>query len=353
MATIRKIRVLVVDDSALMRQLLSAVLQQDPAIEVVGTAADPFLAREKIRRLHPDVLTLDVEMPGMDGLAFLELLMRLRPMPVVMVSSHTDHGAQATLRALDLGAVDFVAKPRNGPRRSVAPFEAELRAKVREAAGARVRPPASRSPALVPLSPGDAEHGVIAIGASAGGTQAIHEIVAALPAETPGIAVVQHMPAGFTALFAAHLDSRSRMTVREAHDGDRLCRGTVLIAPGGMQMELARHPGGFAVRVHRGAPVNHHRPSVDVLFESVAQSAGADALGLLLTGMGADGARGLLALKRAGAHTIAQDEASSTIFGMPAQAIQLDAAREVLGLDQMAARIARWASAKSRVETCS
>lgn len=340
----RKVRVLVVDDSALMRQLLTALLQQDSGIQVVGAAADPHIAREKIKHLQPDVLTLDVEMPNMDGLTFLEKLMRLRPMPVVMVSSLTERGTEATLRALELGAVDFVAKPRDNLREGMQELADEICAKVHMAAQARARTLSETPPAIGELFSGDSTcERVVAIGASAGGTQAIGEILAMLPEQTPGIAVVQHMPPKFTTLFAAHLNSRSRLDVREAQNGDRLSRGTALIAPGGHHMALMRDGGGYAVRVYTGAPVNLHQPAVDVLFDSAARCAGAEALGILLTGMGSDGARGLLAMKQAGAHTIAQDEASSVIFGMPEQAIRLGAARDVVGLDQMARHIAHWA----------
>lgn len=344
----RKIRVLVVDDSAVMRQLLAAVLNADPGIEVVATAADAFIARDKIKALNPDVLTLDVEMPGMDGLTFLERLMRLRPMPVVMLSSLTERGARSTLRALELGAVDFVTKPRGNVHDGLHALAAEIRLKVRAAAGARVHAAAaavSYAPDVLhdPIAPHGTDARVVLMGASAGGTQAIAEILTRLPTQTPGIAVVQHMPPRFTALFAANLDHRCRLDVREAQDGDRLSPGVVRVAPGGYQMALARDRHGCYLRVYPGAPVNLHRPSVDVLFESAARAAGAGALGVLLTGMGSDGARGLLAMRTAGAHTIAQDEASSVIFGMPEQAIRLGAACEVVSLSRIAERIVRWA----------
>jgi two-component system chemotaxis response regulator CheB len=341
----RKTKVLVVDDSALMRQLLTALLHQDPAIQVVGAAADPFIAREKIKHLRPDVITLDVEMPGMDGITFLEKLMRLHPMPVVMVSSLTQRGAETTLRALELGAIDFVTKPRDDLRNNLHTIAQELCDKIHMAAHAHVRMHAENLPQLAEPAPqsGAAER-MVAIGASAGGTQAIGEILAVLPHDSPGIAVVQHMPPKFTTLFAAHLNDHSQLEVREARDGDRLKRGTVLIAPGGHQMAMTRADGGFVARVYRGEPVNLHQPAVDVLFDSVAKCAGAEALGILLTGMGADGAKGLLAMRQAGADTIAQDEATSVIFGMPDQAIKLGAAREVIALDRIARRILHWAT---------
>jgi two-component system chemotaxis response regulator CheB len=340
----RKIKVLVVDDSALMRQLLTEILQKDPAIEVIGSAADPYIAREKIKKLKPDVLTLDVEMPGMDGLTFLEKLMRLHPMPVVMISSLTEKGAGATLRALELGAVDFVAKPREGVREGMQTLVDDICSRIHTAALAHVRAPAETStPLPAPPEPPVQLERVVVMGASAGGTQTIAEILAVLPKQAPGIAIVQHMPPRFTALFASNLNNRCAMDIREARDGDRLTRGVVLIAPGGFQMSVMRDRSGFFVSVYEGAPVNHHCPAVDVLFESAARHLGRDALGILLTGMGSDGARGLLAMKEKGAYTIAQDEASSIIFGMPDQAIKLGAAREVLGMDMMARRILQWA----------
>ena len=349
MSDSRKIRALIIDDSALMRQVLTTVLHQDPEIHVVGTAANPLIAREKIKSLKPDVLTLDVEMPGMDGITFLEKLMRLYPLPVVMVSSHTEKGAMATLRALDLGAVDFVAKPQGGVREGMSiDLMDEIRAKVRAAAGAHVRPapPArvvkSRIPSA-PVMPADCRAGIVVIGASAGGTQAISEIMAKLPRSTPGVAIVQHMPPKFTASFAERLHDQSDLEVREAKSGDRLQPGVALVAPGGYHMALMRAGGGYAVRVYEDEPVNRHRPSVDVLFDSVARIAGADALGIILTGMGSDGARGLHAMRMAGAHTIAQDEKSCVVFGMPEQAIRQGAVCEVVPLDRIAERIADWA----------
>lgn len=344
----KQIKVLVVDDSALMRQVLTAVFQQDPGFHVVGTAANPLIARDKIKSLKPDVITLDVEMPGMDGITFLEKLMRLRPLPVVMISSHTDKGTLTTLRALELGAVDFVAKPQYGMREGLnADLMDEIRAKVRAAAGAHVRPspvttvPKSRH-ATQAVAPAGCRDGVIVIGASAGGTQAISEIMAKLPRSTPGIAIVQHMPPKFTTSFAERLNTQSDMEVREAKGGERLLPGVALIAPGGCQMALVRAGNGYAVRVYEGEPVNRHRPSVDVLFDSAARVAGPEALGIILTGMGSDGARGLRAMRQVGAHTIAQDEKSCVVFGMPDQAIRLGAASQVVSLDRMAERIVEW-----------
>jgi len=350
----KKIKVLIIDDSALMRQLLTAIFHEDPDLHVVGTAANPLLAREKIKTLKPDVLTLDVEMPGMDGITFLEKLMRLHPLPVVMVSSHTEKGASATLRALDLGAVDFVTKPQGGLRDGISrELMEEIRAKVRAASGAHVRPaPVQQAVQKVqPLSSTlICREGVIVIGASAGGTQAIAEILARLPPRMPGIAIVQHMPPKFTASFAERLDNHCQLEVREAKSGDRLKSGIALIAPGGMHIALIRAGGGYAVRVYEDEPVNRHRPSVDVLFDSTARIAGNNALGIILTGMGSDGARGLRAMKTAGAHTIAQDEKSSVVFGMPDQAIRQGAATEVVPLERIAERLVDWASQDEQSE---
>ena len=349
MSDARKIRVLIVEDSALMRQLLTAIFQEDPAFEVVATAADPLIARQKIKDLQPDVLTLDVEMPHMDGITFLEKLMRLRPMPVVMISSLTQRNAEATLRALELGAVDFVTKPANGMRDCLSELADEIRTKVRMAALARVRvtiaDPVAPAPAMAPVNSRNAVgEGVIAIGASAGGTQAIMAILRGLPADMPGIAIVQHMPPKFTALFAEHLNRSCALDVREATDGEKLMPGMARVAPGGRQMALARANGGYVLRVYDGPAVNLHRPSVDVLFHSVAQMTAAKTMGVLLTGMGSDGAQGLKAMHGAGALTVAQDQASSVIFGMPDQAIRLGGVREVLALERIAARIQQWSA---------
>ena len=332
------VKVLVVDDSALVRQLIPGLLAGDPDIEVVGTAADPFIAREKVKRLSPDVLTLDVEMPRMDGLTFLQNLMRLRPMPVVMVSSLTEHGAAVTLDALGLGAVDFVAKPRLDVARGLAEYAGLLREKVKQAARANVVP---LSPRQAPPRDGGLSHyrttdRLLAIGASAGGTEAIRHVLAAMPADAPAVVIAQHIPAAFSRKFAERLDKHSRMTVVEAVDGGQLLAGHAYLAPGGRHLRVQRNGARWQCRLDDGDLVRGHRPSVDVLFESVARQAGGNASAALLTGMGDDGARGLLALHEAGASTIAQDRASSVIWGMPGAAVALGAARQVLSLECVA-----------------
>ena len=337
----RPVRVLVVDDSALVRQLMTELLGADPGIQVVGSAADPYIAREKIKLLSPDVLTLDVEMPRMDGLTFLRNLMRLRPMPVLMVSTLTQAGAQVTLDALALGAVDFVAKPKLDIERGLTDYAAVLVEKVKHAARARVARFASE--------PTDARYDgpigyrttdrLLAIGASAGGTEAIREVLARMPADAPAIVIAQHIPAAFSGPFAERLNRHSRMTVLEASDNQPLLAGHAYVAPGGRHLRVVRSGARWLGRLGDDEPVRRHRPSVDVLFKSVAAHAGANASAALLTGMGDDGARGLLALRTAGANTFAQDEASSVVWGMPGAAVALGAADEVLPLSQIAHRL--------------
>ncbi|HMA15648.1 MAG TPA: chemotaxis response regulator protein-glutamate methylesterase [Kiloniellaceae bacterium] len=335
----RPVRVLVVDDSALVRTLVSELLGADPGIEVVGTASDPYIAREKIKRLSPDVLTLDVEMPRMDGLTFLRNLMRLRPMPVLMVSSLTEAGAAVTLDALALGAVDFVAKPRIDIARGLAGYGELLVEKVKLAARARVGRIATAEPRREgPIGYRTTER-LLAIGASTGGTEAIREVLEQMPADAPATVIVQHIPAAFSASFAERLDRHSRMTVLQAEDQQPLLPGHAYVAPGGRHLRVARSGARWICRLGDDEPVCRHRPSVDVLFESVAAHAGRNASAALLTGMGEDGAAGLLALRRAGAATVAQDEATSVVWGMPGAAVALDAAAEVVALGQVAARL--------------
>jgi two-component system chemotaxis response regulator CheB len=337
------IRVLIVDDSALVRKILGEELARHADIEVVGTAPDPYVAREKIARLRPDVLTLDVEMPRMDGLSFLAKLMRHFPLPVVVVSSLTPRNSETAIRALALGAVDVIGKP--GSSLAAAGVVDELARAVRTAAAARVpRRPEPAAAAAAAARPGAAApppalavdlvttHKVLAIGASTGGTQAIESVLRALPANAPGTVIVQHMPEHFTAAFAKRLDGLCPMNVREAQDGDAVVPGVALIAPGGRHMVLQRSGARYVARIKDGPPVHHQRPAADVLFQSVARHAGRNAVGVILTGMGADGAKGLLAMREAGAHTIAQDEASCVVFGMPKEAIKLGAACQVAPL---------------------
>jgi two-component system chemotaxis response regulator CheB len=354
-----RIRVLVVDDSALMRELLVSLLSRDPQIEVVSAVADPVAAVARLKQSPVDVMTLDVEMPRMDGLTFLEKLMRAFPLPVVMISSLTERGAATTFRALELGAVDFVAKPRLDVQSGTVDMAAEIIRKVKGAARARVRPrsyahlqgaaaaPATAA-ALTPMPTRDAliksTHKVIAIGASTGGTEALRELLCALPPDSPGIVIVQHMPARFTQSFAQRLDGLAAVRVREARDGDRILPGHVLIAPGDFHMQVARSGAHYGVRVFSADPVNHHRPSVDILFDSCARYLGANAVGVILTGMGADGAHGLRAMHGAGARTIAQDEATCVVFGMPKEAIALGAVDEVLGIEQIPGALLRAAT---------
>jgi two-component system, chemotaxis family, protein-glutamate methylesterase/glutaminase len=334
--------VLIVDDSSLMRQLLTQILSSDPELEVVGAAGDPFIAREKIKALHPDVLTLDIEMPRMDGLTFLEKLMRGHPMPVVMISSLTDKGAETTLRALSLGAVDYVSKPKLDVSTGVIEQAEEIVAKVKAAARVKVREVKTHSATAAVLPAGyhfSATHKVVAIGASTGGTEALKDLLSPLPADFPGVVMVQHMPEAFTRPFSERLNSLCRIRVQEARDGDRILPGHALLAPGGHQMEVVRRGMEYAVRVYRGERVNRHLPSVDVLFCSCARQLGKNAIGVLLTGMGADGAKGLLEMKEAHAFTIAQDEATCVVFGMPREAILLGAAEQVLALGRIPAAL--------------
>jgi len=341
-APARRVRVLVVDDSALMRQVLTRALGADPGLEVVGAAPDPYVARDKIKALSPDVLTLDVEMPRMDGLAFLERLMRARPMPVVMVSSLTESGCATTLRALELGALDFVTKPKVGLAESLDVLTAEVVEKVKAAAGARLRAPRPAAAGAAPAIQAGlfrTTDTVLALGASTGGTEALREVLTALPPDAPGIVVVQHMPERFTRAFADRLDGLCAVRVKEAEEGDRVLPGHVLIAPGNHHMRVRRDGATYRVHLSQEDPVNRHRPSVDVLFDSAAAALGPNAIGVIMTGMGNDGARGLLAMRRAGARTVAQDEASCVVFGMPKEAIALGAAAHVVPLGQIPAML--------------
>ncbi len=332
------IKVLVVDDSALIRVLLTELLGGNDDISVVGVAPDPLVAREKIKALNPDVLTLDIEMPHMDGLSFLEKIMALRPMPVLVISSLTQKGADAALRALELGAVDYVAKPLRDLRHGMQELRDELVAKVRAAARARVRPRTPGSGAPLPQRRASATR-LVAIGASTGGVEALHELLMAMPASAPPILVTQHMPAGFTASFAHRLDNECAMIVTEAIDHAPVVAGHIYIAAGGYHLELARAGTGWCCRSRHGPPVSGHVPSVNVLFNSVAAAAGPAATGVILTGMGSDGAEGLLAMRQVGARTFGQDEASSVVYGMPKAAKLLGAVQQEVPLSRLAEAI--------------
>lgn len=340
------IRVLVVDDSAVARETLVQELGKAPGIEVVGTAPDPYIARDKIVRLKPDVLTLDINMPRMDGLTFLRKLMRYYPMPVVVVSSLTEAGGEMALKAIDAGALEVISKP--GPGYSAAEMAVDLKEKIRAVALAEVHgaPEPRDETGVEPIQVDTTADmgGIIAIGASTGGTKALEEILTAFPGNAPGTVVVQHMPAMFTASFAARLNTICAVEVREARDGDRVQPGMVLIAPGNFQMVVRGRNANFRVDIRSGPRVHRHRPSVDVLFKSVARSAGGRALGIILTGMGSDGADGLLEMKRAGAFTIAQDEKSSVVYGMPAEAVKRQAVSKILPLNRIAAAALRQAA---------
>jgi two-component system, chemotaxis family, protein-glutamate methylesterase/glutaminase len=350
-ATDKKIRVLVVDDSALMRHVLSEILNSDPDIEVVGTASDPYFAREKIKQLNPDVLTLDVEMPKMDGLQFLRNLMRLRPMPVVMVSSLTQRGAGVTLEALELGAVDFVSKPEIDIAEKLRTYTDEIVRKVKIASVAKVSrltEAAERAPNRrnVIKPPGGNLHfkttdRILAIGASTGGTEAIRVVLEKLPADTPGTVIVQHIPGMFSSSFANRMNDCSEMTVTQAEDGQRILHGHVYIAPGDRHLTVKRDGARYycCLSDPDAEPVSGHKPSVDALFHSVADQIGHNAIGVILTGMGKDGAEGMLAMKNAGAKTMVQDEASSVVWGMPGAAAKLGASDEILPLTKIAPRI--------------
>ena len=340
------IKVFLVDDSALMRQTMQHLLQADDSIELIGVAPNPLIAAPLIRKNPPDVLLLDIEMPGMDGLTFLRQQMAERPIPTVICSTLTETGSKIALDALSAGAVAVVTKPRLGLKQFLEDSRQELVQALKTAARSRPRlmsaaPRASSasSAQAQPVLHALAVNKPVVLGSSTGGTQAIEQIVLGLPPDCPGIAVVQHMPANFTAMYARRLDELCEVSVREAKDGDRMERGLVLIAPGGLHMRLQKTGGQYFVKISDGPPVNRHKPSVDVLFQSAAECAGRDVLGLILTGMGNDGARGMQLMHNQGARTIAQNEESCVVFGMPMEAIKLGAADEVVPLKEMAGRI--------------
>ncbi|AGW92717.1 MULTISPECIES: protein-glutamate methylesterase/protein-glutamine glutaminase [Cupriavidus] len=353
--TAAKIKVLCVDDSALIRSLMTEIINSQPDMEVVGTAPDPLVARDLIKRLNPDVLTLDVEMPRMDGLDFLERLMRLRPMPVLMVSSLTERGSEITMRALELGAVDFVTKPKLGIRDGLLEYTDTIADKLRAAARARVRaaaqPTAAAEAAPMLRSPLLSTEKLIILGASTGGTEAIKEFLMPLPPDSPAVMIVQHMPAGFTRSFAQRLDGLCRITVKEAVHGERVLPGHAYIAPGDSHLRLARSGANYVAHLSQEAPVNRHRPSVDVLFDSAAEHGGKNVIGVILTGMGKDGARGMLRMREAGAYNLAQDEHTCIVFGMPKEAIAAGGVHEVVPLPAMTQRVmARLATYGTRAQ---
>jgi len=381
MAVTGRIRVVVVDDSALVRSILKTVIDAQPDMQCVGVAQDPYVAREIIRELNPDVITLDVEMPRMDGLDFLEKLMRLRPMPVVMVSTLTERGAETTLRALELGAIDFVAKPRLGVAQGLQELTTEIAEKIRIAVRARVSRRAGMAPAAGsatgasasngpasltsgmtrtgsapggaagPASPIAASQGaariysrvstekIIAMGSSTGGTEALREVLSMMPADGPAVMITQHMPPGFTRNFADRLNTLCRMRVKEAEDNERVLPGHAYIAPGGRQMRVRRSGANYMVQIDDGPPVNRHKPSVDVLFRSVAEQVGKNAIGVMLTGMGRDGADAMRVMRDAGAWNLAQDEASCVVYGMPREAVAAGAVEEIVPLNKIAEHI--------------
>jgi two-component system, chemotaxis family, protein-glutamate methylesterase/glutaminase len=334
------IRVLIVDDSALMREMLSNMLSADPAFEVVGTAPDPLVAREKIKRLNPDMITLDIEMPNMDGIEFLRRLMALRPTRVLMISTLTARNADITLKALEIGAIDCLEKPHDMGEAGLAAFRAELLSAARVVGTARL-PQRNGAPEPRMAAPSQPlGSGIIGIGSSTGGVEALITLFSALPPLLPPVVVVQHMPAKFTTSFSRRLDTMSALKVREARDGEILGPGDAVVAPGGQHMEIRRtRDDRFLVSLSPGDPVSGHCPSVDVLFASLARSAGPRAVGVILTGMGRDGAEGMLAMHRAGAHCIGQDEASSLVYGMPRVAFEMGGVHEQVALSRIPSRI--------------
>ncbi|KQU54997.1 chemotaxis protein [Bosea sp. Leaf344] len=360
--TRQPIRVLIVDDSASVRQVMTQVLQEDPGIAVIGAAADAFAAARRLQAELPDVIILDIEMPGMDGLTFLRKIMAQRPIPVIICSTLTEAGSRALFDALEAGAVDVLPKPRIDTRNALMETADRLRHAVRAAAQARLRPREARIPiekkntADVIMPPPvasrvrQATDRIVCIGISTGGTETLREVLEQLPAQCPGMAVVQHMPEKFTLAFARRLNGICAMEVKEAEDGDELGAGRVLIAPGNRHMLLQRVGQQYRVAIKDGPPVSRHRPSADVLFRSAAQYAGANALGLIMTGMGDDGARGLLEMRKAGSRTLAQDEESCVVFGMPKEAIEIGAAERIVPLARISQELMAWLGTGSAAE---
>ena len=363
----KKVKVLIVDDAALMRKLLTEILSSSPQIEVVGTAIDPFIARDKIKSLKPDVITLDVEMPRMDGVTFLKNLMRLHPLPVVMISTLTEDGADITLEALESGAIDYIPKPKADFEHSISDYAKDIIEKVIAASQVNVsnierRIKSVNKMKVTPKLTADAvikggsgksflntTDKFIAIGASTGGTEAVKEVLMALPSDVPGIVIAQHIPASFSTSFARRLNEYSNLRVREARNGDQILPGHVYLAPGDQHLLIKRTGAKYVCHLNDGPEVNRHKPSVDVLFRSVAQSAGPNAMGIMLTGMGADGAQGMLEMKEAGAYNIAQDEKTCVVWGMPGAAVKLGAVEKQFPLDEVAKQILKF-SAKAAVK---
>ena len=339
----KKIKVLIIDDSALIRSILKEIVNSQPDMEAVGAAANPLQAREMIKTFNPDVLTLDVEMPEMDGLTFLEKLMRLRPMPVLMISTLTERGSEAALRALELGAVDFLAKPKLGVAEGMQAYENEISAKIRVAARAQVKNKRAAEPVIdgLPMlgSRLSSTEKLIVVGSSTGGTEALKEFLIPMPADAPAILVAQHMPEAFTKSFADRLNGLSKMTVTEAVNNERVLPGHVYIAPGHSHMLVKRSGSNYVIELNQSPPVNHHRPSVEVLFRSAAQCAGGNSIGVMLTGMGKDGAAGMLEMRQAGAYNFAQDEATCVVYGMPRAAVEIGAVHESAPIGEMARRV--------------
>ena len=335
------VKVLIIDDSPLIRRLLSEILSQASDIEVVGCAEDPYQAREMIKLLNPDVLTLDVEMPKMDGISFLRNLMRLRPMPVVMISTLTQQGSPITLEALELGAVDFIAKPTVNVKQQMSQYAYVVQQKVRVAAGARVRS-FKKVSTVSELLPSNAQfllNKIIAIGASTGGTEAIKEVLIKMPTNCPAIVITQHIPPVFSTSFAQRMDRTCAINVKEAQHGDKLTAGWAYIAPGGLHLSIKKRGASLYCKLDDSEPVNRHKPAVDVLFNSLLECGAKNIVAALLTGMGSDGAKGLLSIKQAGGYTIAQDEFSSVVWGMPKAAVDLGAAHEIVALDKVTQRL--------------
>ena len=342
-----KTKALIIDDSALIRSILSEIIRDQPDMEVVGVAPDPLVARDLIKLTNPDVLTLDVEMPKMDGLDFLEKLMRLRPMPVIMVSSLTEKGSEITMRALELGAVDFVTKPKLSIASGMQEYAHSIADKIRTAAQVKIKSRvgntgninANQGPLPALKNPLLSSEKLIIIGASTGGTEAIKNFLIQMPSDCPGILITQHMPEGFTKSFAKRLDGLCKISVSEAQGGERILPGHAYIAPGHSHLLLGRSGANYIAQLDDGEPVNRHRPSVDVLFRSAAKYAGKNAIGVILTGMGKDGAEGMLEMKNAGAHNFAQDEATCVVFGMPREAILIGATHEIVPLNELPLKI--------------